>query len=82
MFGIFKKKEKKPKPPELNDLNNTPLREGDIVEALRYDLGKCKVALEHTTYYYISLNDGRKVSWLKMIDASTDNQKVKKVDVD
>ena len=82
MFGLFKKKEKKPKLPELNDLNNLPLQEGDIVEALRYDLGKCKIALENTTFYYVSLSDGRKVSWLKMIDASTDNQKVKKVEKD
>ncbi|MDX1629245.1 MAG: hypothetical protein R3345_11135 [Fulvivirga sp.] len=79
MFGLFKKKKDKNSLPELNDLNNMPLKEGDIVEALRYNLGKCKLAIEDNSYFYISLDNGKKVSWLKMIDASTDNQKVKKI---
>lgn len=80
MFGIFKKKDKKPQPPQLTDLNNNELIAGDVVEALRYDLGTCKIILEGNTYYYQPLDGGKKVSWLKMIDASTDCQKVKKID--
>ena len=79
MFGIFKKKEKS-QLPQLTDLNNNPLAAGDLVEALRYDLGKCKLILEEKTFYYQSLDGDKKVSWLKMIDASTDCQKVKKID--
>lgn len=80
MFGIFKKKDKKPQLPQLNDLNNKPLAVGDLVEALRYDLGKCKLLLEGNMFYYQSLETNKKVSWLKMIDASTDCQKVKKIE--
>lgn len=80
MFSIFRKKDKKPPLPQLTDLNNNPLAEGDFVEALRYDLGKCKLVLEGTTYFYQSIDSSKKVSWLKMIDASTDCQKVKKID--
>ena len=78
MFGLFKKKEKKEKLPQLLDLNSEPLQEGDIVEALRYELGKCRLLLVNEEYIYESLDSGKQVSWLKMIDASTDNQKVKK----
>lgn len=80
MFGLFKKKEKKDQLPQLLDLNNNPLVEGDIVEALRYELGKCKLLLIDEQYVYESLDSGEQVSWLKMIDASTDNQKVKKTE--
>ncbi len=78
MFGWFKKKDKKEKLPQLLDLNNTPLQEGDIVDALRYELGKCRLLLVDEEYIYESIDTGEQVSWLKMIDASTDNQKVKK----
>lgn len=82
MFGFFKKKQKQPELPQLVDLNNSPLIEGDIVEALRYELGKCRLIIEGNDYIYTSLESGKKVSWLKMIDASTENQKVKKVEGD
>ena len=78
MFGLFKKKEKDSLP-VLTDLDDNPIMQGDIVEALRYELGKCKLILVDKVYYYESLTDGKQVSWLKMIDASTDRQKVKKV---
>ena len=80
MFGWFKKKDKKDKVPQLTDLNNVPLQEGDIVEALRYDLGKCELVLVGEEFVYRSVNSGKEVSWLKMIDASTDHQKVKKIE--
>ncbi|MTI20411.1 hypothetical protein E1176_05195 [Fulvivirga sp. RKSG066] len=80
MFGLFKRKDKKPALPALTDLNNQPLKEGDLVEALRYNLGQCKLVVEENSYFYQSLENGQKTSWLKMIDASTDTQKVKKID--
>ena len=80
MFGLFKKKEKQDKLPQLLDLNNNPLAEGDIEEAMRYELGKCKLLLEDEQKVYESISSGKQVSWLKMIDASTDNQKVKKAE--
>lgn len=82
MFGFLKKKKDKATLPELTDLNNEPLKVGDFVDALRYNLGRSKLVIEENTYYYVSEANGQKVSWLKMIDASTDNQKVKKVEDD
>jgi hypothetical protein len=86
MFNFFKKKnpdqskELPDKPAiQLVDLNGMPLQEGDTVECLRYDLGRCKVVLIGKTYHYESLATGQQVSWLRMIDASTNQQKVKKI---
>ncbi|UII22806.1 hypothetical protein [Fulvivirga ligni] len=78
MFGLFKKKADKQKLPNLADLNGEQLAVGDIVNALRYELGECKLIIEDETYYYEALGNGEKVIWLKMIDASTENQKVLK----
>ena len=50
------------------------------MEAMRYELGKCKLLLVDEQYVYESISSGKQVSWLKMIDASTDNQKVKKAE--
>lgn len=79
MFSLFKKKKKGSGLPAISDLDNNPLKEGDLVEALRYELGQCKLLVIDNSYIYESLSSGRQVSWLKMIDASTDNQKVKKI---
>ena len=82
MFNLFKKgkhNKDKPKLPALMDLNNQPIQEGDIVESLRYDLGRCKINRVGNGYEYESLKTGDKVSWVKMIDATTENQKVKKI---
>ncbi len=82
MFGFFKKKKKEEKPqPTLTDLNNIPLQEGDVVEVLRYEMGKCKIIKkEDGHYYYESIETGKQVIWVKMIDAATDLQKVKKIE--
>ncbi len=85
MFNFFFKKngsaQKEEKSlPQMSDLNHNKLQEGDIVQSMRYNLGKCKVVIEEGSYYYESLETGQKVSWLKMIDAATDLQKVKKLD--
>ena len=80
MFGIFKKsKSKKNVLPELLDLQNQPILEGDKVTALRYDMGICKVMVIEDKYIYESEANGKQISWLKMIDASTDRQKVEKI---
>lgn len=81
MFGLFKKN-KKDKLPHLTDIDDNPLVVGDLVDALRYELGKCKLMVVEESYFYESIKSGEKVSWLKMIDASTDRQKVKKIIVD
>lgn len=84
MFNFFKKQknnshQEQKATPMMLDLNHVPLAEGDMVEALRYGLGKCKIIVEEGHYYYESLQSGEKVSWIKMIDAATDLQKVKKI---
>ena len=82
MFGLFKKKDKSSvsKSPELVDLNNKLLKEGDIVESLRYELGKCKITKnEEGQWIYESLESGKQVSWALMVDASTNFQKVRKL---
>mgnify|MGYP001049609185 CR=1 FL=1 len=79
MFGLFKKKNKEKPRPSLMDLDKKPIGPGDTVQSLRYNLGKCKILEEEGHYYYQSLESGEKVSWLKMIDAATEMQKVKKL---
>lgn len=79
MFGLFKKKKKEKVAPTLTDISGEPLMEGDRVEVLRYDLGECTLTLDGQHYYYESVATGQKVSYAKMIDASTEQQKVKKI---
>ncbi|OJJ20795.1 hypothetical protein BKI52_09430 [marine bacterium AO1-C] len=84
MLGkFFKKKDgnkgKSKALPPLVDLNQNPLQEGDLVEALRYDLGKSRIVIEDDMVYYESVESGERVSWIKMIDAATEFQKVKKL---
>jgi hypothetical protein len=79
MFGLFKKNEKKKHQPILADLNNQPLQEGDIVESLRYGLGKCRIIMGEKGLAYESLENGKQVSWHLMVDAATDLQKVRKI---
>ena len=80
MFGFFKKKKKTDnRIPKLLDLNNQPLYDGDMVMSLRYDMGKCIVRQTETGLEYESVKTGVVISWVRMIDAATDNQKVKKI---
>lgn len=76
MFGLFKKKPKEPTPPKLLDLNNNPIVEGSVVKSLRYELGECVVELEGLEYFYVSKASGKRVSYTRMVDAITENQKV------
>jgi hypothetical protein len=75
MFGIFKKKKKEL---VLYDLEGNALEEGDIVLSLRYDMGECKLVKTETGFEYHSLESDTKMIWLKMIDAATERQKVRK----
>jgi len=75
MFGLFNKKKKEL---VLFDLEGNPLAEGDIVLSLRYDMGECKLVKTENGFEYQSIEGDTKVTWLKMIDAATERQKVRK----
>jgi hypothetical protein len=75
MFGLFKKRKKEL---VLYDLEGNPLSDGDIVLNLRYDLGECRLVKTDNGFEYHSITGDAKVSWLKMIDATTERQKVRK----
>jgi hypothetical protein len=83
MFGLFKNKKDRQassNAPVLADLNNQPLQVGDLVESLRYDLGKCKLVTDEDGHIlYESLESGKQVSWALMVDAATSLQKVRKI---
>ncbi len=64
----------------MADLNGNVLKEGDMVESLRYNLGECKLLKTDNGYEYESIGSGEKVSWAKMVDAATENQKVRKIE--
>ena len=75
MFGLFKKKKKEI---TLFDLEGNALEEGDLVLSLRYDMGECKLVKTENGFEYQSVESDAKMSWLKMIDAATERQKVRK----
>ena len=77
MLNFFKKSKKKSQP-QLIDLNQNPLKVGDKVESLRYDLGTCEIIEKEGGIFYRSIASGKEVSWLLMIDAANEYQKVKK----
>ena len=84
MFQIFKKRKgkgsnKKKKFPILTDLDGNQLHVGDKVISMRYDLEECIILESDNGLVYESVGSREKVSWVKMIDASTDCQKVKKI---
>jgi len=81
LFSLFKKKSGENKNlPLLADLNGNPLGEGDLVLSHRYELGECKIVKTENGIEYESLTSGKRVSWLRMIDAVTENQKVNKIE--
>ncbi len=83
MFGIFKKKSKEDLPPIIIDLNGNVLQPGDRVKSHRYDMGICEVLIEEKHYYYQPEDKGKmKISYTKMVDAITGNQKVEKISND
>jgi len=80
MFGLFRSKKEKQKDFLLTDLHNTPLKEGDHVRALRYELGNSVLRKDIDGYYYESIETGEKVHFSLMIDAVTRRQKVEKIE--
>ncbi len=83
MFDFFKKdKQKQKNAPLLADLDQKPLKEGDLVQSLRYDLGTCRLIKTEEGLFYESLENGKRVSWAYMVDAATELQKVKKLEED
>ncbi len=79
MLKFLKKKPPEPQPPELLDMDGHPIVEGDRVMAHRYELGTCEVILEGLQFFYVSTESGKKISYVKMVDAITGNQKVNKI---
>jgi len=80
MLGLFRSKKKNQKDIQLTDLSNNPLKEGDYVRALRYELGDSVLRKDIEGYYYESLETGKKVHFSLMIDAVTKRQKVEKIE--
>ncbi len=79
-FLKFNKKNQEKEEPVMSDLDSKPLKEGDIVESLRYDMGRSKVVMTEKGLGYESLETGKIISWHYMVDAATSMQKVKKLD--
>ncbi len=78
MFSLFKKKTPPGEDLKFTDIDGRPLTEGDTVMSLRYDLGRCRILKTNAGLTYESLENGRQVSWTKMIDAATKCQKVRR----
>ena len=76
MAGLFNRKGGKNRP-QFVDLEGQPMKEGDTVMSLRYDLGECRIVKTEEGMVYESLSTGQRVNYAKMIDAATGYQKVK-----
>ena len=79
MVAFFRKKSGSSKL-KFVDFDGQPLKEGDIVMSMRYDLGKCRIINTEQGMAYEPLSGGQQVSYIKMIDASTGYQKVKRLE--
>jgi hypothetical protein len=79
MAGLFSKKSRKGRV-QFIDLEGQTLKEGDTVMSLRYDLGECRIISTEQGMAYESLATGQKVPYIKMIDAATGYQKVKRLE--
>lgn len=64
---------------KLVDLDSMPLSNGDKVNSLRYGLGECILHITEAEIYYESVNSGERISYTKMVDATTELQKVRKI---
>jgi hypothetical protein len=78
-MGLFKLKSKKSSELNFADLDGIPIKEGDKVLSLRYELGECMVIKTSDGLAYESIETKKIVSWAKMVDAATKNQKVRKL---
>lgn len=84
MFRFFRKSRngKSESKPTLRmmDIDGQPLKVGDLVMSLRYELGTCRLVEGEQGYAYESVQSGQQVSYLRMIDAATTYQKVRKIE--
>ena len=78
-MGLFNRKKGKSKI-QFTDLEGQALKAGDHVMSHRYDMGECRIVETDTGLAYESLATGQQVSYAKMIDAATGNQKVKRLE--
>jgi hypothetical protein len=78
MISLFNRKKKKSSI-KFYDFDGQPLKEGDLVMSLRYDLGESRIIMTENGFAYESLKTGEKVNYAKMIDAGTGYQKVRKL---
>jgi hypothetical protein len=78
-MGLFKRKKGKSKI-QFTDLEGQALKAGDHVMSHRYDMGECRIVETDTGLAYESLATGQQVSYVKMIDAATGYQKVKRLE--
>jgi len=78
-MGLFNRKKSKGRI-QFADLEGQPLKEGDHVMSLRYDMGECRIVDTDSGMAYVSLATGQQVSYVKMIDAATGYQKVKRLE--
>jgi hemerythrin-like domain-containing protein len=78
MAGLFNKKSQKSKL-QFVDFEGQALKEGDTVMSMRYELGECRIINTEQGMAYESLSSGQQVSYVKMIDAATGYQKVKRL---
>ena len=62
------------------DFEGQPLKEGDIVMSMRYDLGESRIIKTEEGLAYESLSSGQVIGYAKMIDAATGYQKVRKLE--
>lgn len=76
MSGLFSRNSGKGKL-KFADLEGQPLKEGDTVMSLRYNLGECRIINTEEGMVYESLSSGETVNYARMIDAATGYQKVK-----
>ncbi len=79
MISLFKKKSGSSDELNFADIDGHPLKPGDLVLSLRYDLGRCRIVSTGKGFEYESLENGEHISWTRMIDAATKNQKVRKL---
>ncbi|RMG74911.1 MAG: hypothetical protein D6722_01840 [Bacteroidetes bacterium] len=81
MFRFFRRNKNGTSAPsalKMADVHGNPLVVGDVVESLRYDLGLCRLIETPEGLAYESLETGEQVSYLRMVDAATSFQKVRK----
>jgi hemerythrin-like domain-containing protein len=78
-MSLFFKLKKKYQQLKFCDFDGQPLKEGDHVMSLRYELGECRIIRTEIGFAYESIKTGEKVSYAKMIDAGTGYQKVRKL---